>query len=32
VWAWQTEAYAQDDFKVSPHLTLFMGVRWSYFG
>jgi hypothetical protein len=32
VWAWQSEAYAQDDYKVSPHLTLFMGVRWSYLG
>jgi hypothetical protein len=29
---WQNEAYAQDDFKVSPRLTLYMGVRWSYFG
>jgi hypothetical protein len=28
---WQHEAYAQDDFKVSPRLTLSMGVRWSYF-
>ena len=32
VWAWQHEAYAQDDFKVTPHLTLYTGVRWSYFG
>jgi hypothetical protein len=32
VWAWQSEAYAQDDYKVSPHLTVFMGVRWSFFG
>jgi hypothetical protein len=32
VWAWQMEAYAQDDFKINPQLTLFMGVRWSYFG
>ena len=32
VWAWQAEAYAQDDFKINPRLTLFMGVRWSYFG
>ena len=32
VWAWQHEAYAQDDFKVSPRLTLYMGVRWSFFG
>jgi hypothetical protein len=32
VWAWQHEAYAQDDFKVKPNLTLYMGVRWTYFG
>lgn len=32
LWAWQHEAYAQDDFKISPRLTLFMGVRWSFFG
>ena len=32
VWAWQTELYAQDDYKFSPRLTLFMGVRWSFFG
>ncbi|MCX6628290.1 MAG: hypothetical protein NTW28_11755, partial [Candidatus Solibacter sp.] len=32
VWATQHELYAQDDFKVSPRLTLFLGVRWSYFG
>jgi hypothetical protein len=30
--AWQTEAFAQDDFKFSPRLTLYLGVRWSYFG
>ncbi|HVW85862.1 MAG TPA: carboxypeptidase-like regulatory domain-containing protein, partial [Bryobacteraceae bacterium] len=30
--AWQTEAYAQDDFKVSSTLTLYAGVRWSFFG
>jgi hypothetical protein len=29
---WQHEAYAQDDFKVNPRLTLYMGVRWSFFG
>jgi hypothetical protein len=32
VWAWQHELYAQDDFKVSPRLTMYVGVRWSYFG
>ena len=31
IWAWQHELYAQDDFKVNPHLTLYMGVRWSLF-
>ena len=25
-------AWAQDDFKVTPRLTLYAGVRWSYFG
>jgi len=28
---WQDEAWAQDDFRISPRLTLYMGVRWSYF-
>ncbi len=32
IWAWQTEAYAQDDFRISPRLTLSLGVRWSFFG
>jgi hypothetical protein len=32
LWAWQSEAYAQDDFKLSPRLTISAGVRWSYFG
>jgi hypothetical protein len=32
LWAWQDEAWAQDDFKFSPRLTLSFGVRWSYFG
>jgi hypothetical protein len=32
IWAWQHEAFAQDDFKIRPNLTLFLGVRWSYFG
>ena len=30
--AWQTEAFGQDDFKFSPRLTVYLGVRWSYFG
>lgn len=29
---WQTEAFAQDDYKVTPHLTLSAGVRWSFYG
>jgi hypothetical protein len=32
LWAWQDEVWAQDDFKISPRLTVYMGVRWSYFG
>jgi hypothetical protein len=32
LWAWQHEAWAQDDFKIAPRLTLYMGVRWSFFG
>ncbi|MEO8370376.1 MAG: carboxypeptidase-like regulatory domain-containing protein [Candidatus Solibacter sp.] len=32
VWAWQHEAYVQDDFKVNSRLTLYLGVRWSMFG
>ena len=32
LWAWQHEAYAQDDFSVTPHLKLYLGVRWSFFG
>jgi hypothetical protein len=32
LWAWQDEAWAQDDFKVAPRLTVYVGVRWSYFG
>src|SRR5262249_15022955 len=30
--AWQTEAYAQDDFHVNSRMTVYAGVRWSYFG
>jgi len=32
LWAWQHELYAQDDFKLNPHLTIYAGVRWSFFG
>ena len=32
LWSWQHEAYAQDDFKLNPHLTVYAGVRWSFFG
>ena len=32
VWTWQHEAYAQDDFKATARLTLYLGVRWSFFG
>jgi hypothetical protein len=32
VWAWQHEMYAQDDFKIRPRLTVYAGVRWSFFG
>ena len=32
IWAWQTEAFGQDDYRLSPRLTLSLGVRWSYFG
>jgi hypothetical protein len=32
LWSWQHEAYAQDDVKLTPHLTLYAGVRWSFFG
>jgi hypothetical protein len=32
VWASQSEAYVQDDYRFTPRLTLFYGIRWSYFG
>ena len=32
LYAWQTEAFAQDDFKIRRNLTVYLGVRWSYFG
>ena len=32
LYAWQTEAWLADDYRISPRLTLFAGVRWSYFG
>jgi hypothetical protein len=32
VWAWQHELYAQDDFKVNPRLTMYAGLRYSFFG
>ncbi len=31
IWTWQDEAWAQDNFRVSPRLTLYLGARWSYF-
>ena len=30
--SWQTEAFLQDDFKLSPRMTVSAGIRWSYFG
>lgn len=32
IWTWQTEAFAQDDYRVTPRLTISLGVRWSFFG
>jgi hypothetical protein len=28
----QSEWYAQDDYRVRPNLTVYFGLRWSYFG
>ncbi len=30
--AWQTEAWLQDDYRVTPQFTVYAGVRWSFFG
>ncbi len=32
LWEWQFEAYAQDDVKLTPHLTLSAGLRYSFYG
>jgi hypothetical protein len=32
IWAMQHELYVQDDFKATRQLTLFAGVRWSFYG
>jgi hypothetical protein len=32
LWAWQHEAWVQDNFKIAPRLTITMGVRYSFFG
>ncbi len=32
IWTWQSEAFAQDDYRLSPRLTVSLGVRWSFFG
>ena len=32
LWAWQSEAFVQDDYRLSRNLTVSLGVRWSYFG
>ncbi len=32
LWAWQTEAFVQDDYRISPRLSVSIGARWSYFG
>jgi outer membrane receptor protein involved in Fe transport len=29
---WQVEAFAKDDYRILPRLTLDFGVRWSFFG
>lgn len=30
--AWQTEAFAQDDYRLNRRTTIYVGVRWSYLG
>jgi hypothetical protein len=32
LWAWEDEAFAQDDIRVSKNLTIYAGLRYSYFG
>ncbi len=32
LWATQTEAWVQDDYRITSRLTAYLGVRYSYFG